>query len=319
MKKRASLLALGGTVTLVSLLFAFPPMFSTAFAQTANAATATTTKAPERALTYALIAAVGDRFTFVTQKQSVGSNVIDNFTRRIVKIEGNVLNNAVLRGLDQALAQSEPTSVRVFMTLEAAEMENVLPQDRESIAIGKIITAVEKMPQRKDWDKIIVVTPKYMQSEYSGMGSKLSGLGVYIQPLYSARLDGSGTDSTNDLEVTDSTGSDTRAPDGSRTKSKRYIAPFSYIQKWVLDAKTLKVLEKDARHDFSKLFDKQSTAVNVAQSIPDDVLAERILTLAERSAASSMGADLSAVVLIGDVTAIDAKTGEPLKAPPPKK
>jgi hypothetical protein len=73
MKKRANLLAFGGTVTLVSLLFAFPPMFSTALAQTANtapAASATATKAPERALTYALIAAVGDRFTYVTQKQS---------------------------------------------------------------------------------------------------------------------------------------------------------------------------------------------------------------------------------------------------------
>jgi hypothetical protein len=311
MKKRTALLA-------ISLAFGITVTSSIAFAQAADPATAAA-KPAERPLTYALISAVGDRFTFVTQKQSVGSNIIDNFTRRVVKIEGNVLNNAVLRGLDQALAQSEPASVRIFMSLEAAEMENVLPQDREAVAIGKIVTALEKMPQRKDWDKIIVVTPKYMQSEYSGMGSKLSGLGVYVQPLYSAKLNSSGSDSTNDLEVSESTGSDTRAPDGSKTKSKRYVAPYSYIQKWVLDAKTLKVLEKDARHDFSKLFDKQSTAINVAQSIPDDVLAERILTLAERSAASSMGADLSAVVQIGDVTAIDPKTGEPLKAAPPKK
>jgi hypothetical protein len=311
MKKRATLIA-------ISVLLAIPLASSTAFAQ-ATDSTPATVKTAERPLTYALISAVGDRFTYVTQKQSVGSNMIDNFTRRVVKIEGNVLNSAVLRGLDQALAQSEPNSVRVFMSLEAAEMENVLPQDREAIAIGKIVTALEKMPQRKDWDKIIVVTPKYMQSEYSGMGSKLSGLGVYVQPLYSAKIDGIGADSTNGLEVSESTGSDTRAPDGSKTKSQRYVAPFSYIQKWVLDAKTLKVLEKDARHDFSKLFDKQSTAINVAQSIPDDVLAERILMLAERSAASSMGADLSAVVQIGDVTAVDPKTGEPKKAPPPKK
>ncbi len=313
MKKRATLLA-------ISVLLALPMASSTVFAQAADSMPVAA-KPTERPLTYALVSAVGDRFTYVTQKQSVGSNVIDNFTRKVVKIEGNVLNSAVLRGLDQALAQSEPTSVRVFMSLEAAEMENVLPQDREAIAIGKIVSALEKMPQRKDWDKIIVVTPKYMQSEYSGMGSKLSGLGVYVQPLYSATINSSGADSANDLEVSDSTGSDTRAPDGSKTKSRRYVAPFSYIQKWVLDAKTLKVLEKDARHDFSKLFDKQSTAINVAQSIPDDVLAERILTLAERSAASSMGADLSAVVQIGDVTAIDPKTGEPLKAKaaPPKK
>lgn len=310
MKKRTTLVAISMLLTLLLLS-------STAFSQAADSTPTSakpSTPPSTPPLTYALVSAVGDRFTFVTQKQSVGSNSIDNFTRRVVKVEGNVLNSAVLRGLDQALTQSEPTSVRVFMSLEAAEMENVLPQDREAIAIGKIVSALEKMPQRKDWDKIIVVTPKYMQSEYSGMGSKLSGLGVYVQPLYSATISSSGSESANDIEVSDSTGSDTRAPDGSKTKSRRYVAPFSYIQKWVLDAKTLKVLEKDARHDFSKLFDKQSTAINVAQSIPDDVLAERILTLAERSAASSMGADLSAVVQIGDVTAIDPKTGEPLKA-----
>jgi hypothetical protein len=286
-----------------------------AFAEDSAAA-----KSSERPQTYALVSAVGDKFTYVSQKQSTGSNVIDNFSRKVVKVPNNVLNNAVLLGLDKGLAQTEPNSVRVLLSLEAPAVEDVLPQDREAAALAKVIASIEKMPQRNTWDKIVVVTPKFMFSEYSGMGSKLSGLGVYVQSLYSAKLDGSGAEGLDvDVDASGTGASDTTSPEGSKTKSRRYVAPFSYIQKWVLDAKTLKVIEKDARHDFVKLFDPQSTAINVAKSIPDDVLAARILTLAERSAARSMGADLSAVVEIGDVTAIDPKTGAPLKSAPPKK
>lgn len=306
-----------------SLLIRLPISLSLGLSMVTTLASAQASEpvaAPSRPLTYALISAVGDRFTIVSQKQSVGSNVIDNYSRKIIKIQGNVLNSAILRGLDKALADSDPTSVRIFMSLEAAELDNVYPQDREAVALGKIVSAVEKMPQRKDWDKIIVVAPKYMQSEYSGMGSKLSGLGVYIQALYSAKLTDTGTESLgSEIGISDSSGSGTTAPDGTKSMSTRYIAPFSYLQAWTLDAKTLAVIDKNARHDFTKLFDRQSTALNAALTIPDDVLASRILTLAERSAAGALGTDLSATVEIGDVTAIDPKTGAAKKSDAPKK
>jgi hypothetical protein len=306
-KKRALLLSLG-----ISFIALVPFLSLPTYAQTPDAKTA------DKPLTYALVSAVGDRFTYVSQKRATGSNVIDNFTRQVVKVENNVLNSAVLRGLDKALAQSEPNSVRVFMSLAAAEMENVLPQDREEVALGKVVSAIEKMPQRKDWDKVVVVTPKFMFSEYSGMGSKLSGLGVYVQPLYGDSLEGVFVEGPEGA-ANEFGGSDTTAPDGAKTTSKRYVAPFSYLQVWVLDAKTLRVIEKNARHDFTKLFDKKSTAIDVWKSIPEDVLASRIITLAERSAAGAMGADLTAIVEIGDVTAINPKTGAPLKSAPAKK
>lgn len=290
-----------------------------AFAQAPDAAPIAA-KQGERPLTYALISAVGDRFTFVRKKQSTGTNIIDTFTRKVVKIPDNALNSAVLRGLDKALAESDPSSTRVFLSLDAAELDNVLPQDREAVALGKVVSAVEKMPQRKDWDKIVIVAPKYMQSEYSGMGSKLAGIGVFVQPLKSAASAGLTSDaSTTDVDIKELGASDTTSPDGSKSNSKRYVAPFAYLQTWVLDAKTLNVLEKHARHDFTKLFDKDSAALDVANSIPDELVAARVLRLAERSAAGAMGADLSAVVEIGDVTAIDQKTGEAKKTAPPKK
>lgn len=307
-KKRSFLISLG-------MLVVVPLSSFNSFAQAPDA------KPAAKPITYALISAVGDQFTFVSKKQSTGSNIIDNFTRKVIKVPNNALNSAVLRGLDKALAQSDPTSIRVFMSLEAAELENVLPQDREAVALGKVVAAVEKMPERKDWDKIVVVAPKFMQSEYKGMGSKLSGLGVFVQALYSSTLGGSiGPEgASSEIGGSEFGGSDTTAPDGTKSASRRYVAPFSYLQSWVLDAKTLQVLEKNARHDFTKLFDKKSTAIDVLKSIPEDVLAGRILMLAERSAAGTMGADLSAIVEIGDVTAIDPKTGDAKKPDTTKK
>jgi hypothetical protein len=307
-KKRSLLISLG-------MLVVVPFSSFNILAQAPDA------KPAGKPITYALISAVGDQFTFVSKKQSTGSNIIDNFTRKVIKVPNNALNSAVLRGLDKALAQSDPSSVRIFMSLEAAELENVLPQDREAVALGKIVAAVEKMPQRKDWDKIVVVAPKFMQSEYDGMGSKLAGLGVFVQALYSATLGGSIGEEGASSQIGGSEfgGSDTTAPDGAKSASRRYVAPFAYLQSWVLDAKTLQVLEKNARHDFTKLFDKKSTAIDVWKSIPEDVLAGRILTLAERSAAGTMGADLSAIVEIGDVTAIDPKTGDTKKPDATKK
>jgi hypothetical protein len=58
---------------------------------------------------------------------------------------------------------------------------------------------------------------------------------------------------------------------------------------YVLDPKTMKVVEKVARHDFTKLNDPNSTALDIGRSIPLDVLATRMTNLIERSAARALG------------------------------
>ncbi|NJR72315.1 MAG: hypothetical protein HC782_04640 [Gammaproteobacteria bacterium] len=144
---------------------------------------------------------------------------------------------------------------------------------REAVAIGKIVAELEKRPERLTWDKIIVATPKYLQSERSGMGPKLHGLGVYVQPLTGARSI-EGLDGDQDIDVSNQGESDTTNPeDGKKNRSKVYVAPYSYIQVYVIDPKTMKVIEKVARHDFTKLNDPNSTALDVGKSIPLDMLA----------------------------------------------
>ena len=270
------------------------------------AATQTTTATPPAAATpqkqiFALVSAVGDQFTYVRQKESTGSNIIDNNIRNNIKVPSNGLNMAVLRGLDAGITAAHPDSEKIYIALNAAEMKDVLPQNREAVAIGKIVSELEKRPERATWDKIIVATPKYLQSERSGMGPKLHGLGVYVQPLTGGSLQGEGGEP--DIDVSGQGESDTTNPeDGKKNKSKVYVAPYSYIQVYVIDPKTMKVIEKIARHDFTKLNDPNSTALDVGKSIPLDVLATRMTALIERSAARAVGeSEVGVTVTIQEV------------------
>ncbi len=264
--------------------------------------------------TYALISAVGDQLDYVTRKQETGSH-LDPFNRVKMKVAGNALNASVLRGLDKVLDDTDPGSKRVYMSLAPIEMNGVRPQDREKVAIGKIVAALEKIPQRKDWDKIIVVTPSFRASEFNGMGTKLQGLGVFVQPLYAGTMN----DDSGDIDL-DGAGMGDAAdtPDGKQTRSKRYVAPYSYTQLWVLDAKTLEVLEKNDRYDNQKYFDPMATAINVANTISTEDLAKRLSSLIEKSASRALsGTTIGTRVDIGDIKRVPSGSTAP--AEPPKK
>lgn len=271
-------------------------------AQPTDATAAAATAAKERPRSYALVSAVGDRFTYVRQRRQVGSNIIDNFARKELKVADNALNFAVLRGLDQALGEAEPGSKRVLMAMNATEMDGVLPKDRERVALEKMIAALEPMPQRRDWDRIIVVTPTYVFSEHNGMGSKLNGLGIYVRPQESGSL--AGDNFAGDTDLSQQGESATTGPDGKKNRSKRYIAPFSYLQVITLDAKTLRVIDKNARYDFQKLFDPNATALNVENSLSPDFLTGRIISLIELSAGRAINENYGAKVDIGDIKAV---------------
>jgi hypothetical protein len=253
--------------------------------------------------TIVLVSAVGDQFTMVRQKEQVGSNILDNFQRSTFKVPNNLFNNIVLRGLDRAVAAEEPNSKRIFMTLAPAELDGVRPQDREKVAVGKLASALENHPDRKSWDKIYIVTPKFLLSEYSGMGAKLQGLGVYIQPLKGGKFED--IESGTEIDASSNGESDTLDPDGDGVKSKVYVAPFSYLSLYVLDAKTMNVLEKNTRHDFRKLFDPKSTALDVAKSIDIAFLGENIESLVERSVMKAVkDVEDKARVEVGDVKTV---------------
>jgi hypothetical protein len=236
----------------------------------------------------------------------VGSNVLDHYDRKVIKVPNDAINASVLKGLDNAIAQRDPGSTRILARLNPLEMDGVRPADREKIAMGKLIATLEKFPQRQEWDTIIVVTPKFQFSERKGMGSKLEGIGVYVQPLESGRMtDDSGAD------ILGSEGEETITPEGKPGKrSSTFVAPYNYTQTWVFDARTLKVLETSARYEFQKIYDQESTALNVANSIPIDKLAQIFTTFVEKSVARGVGEALPSIE-IGEIKPVAVQPVKP--------
>lgn len=260
-------------------------------AQAAPAAAPPATSAPR---VFALVSAVGDQFQYVRQKESVGSH-LDPFVRNTMTVPDHALNNAVLRGLDRAIAAEYPESQRVFMAMRPdTAIQEALPQDREALTMRRVMDMLEKNPQRAGWDQIIVVTPKWLMSERQGMGSKLSGIGLYVQPLGS-ELDTSGEfvdDSVEDMGR-------------QQVRSRRFVAPFFYVQVTTLDAKTLTTIRSESRYDFRKIVDKDSTALDVAAQFTPEQLASHMQRFVETSAlrAVSEKAD-SGTVQVGPVKTV---------------
>ena len=276
---------------------------SFAHAQTPAPVPATTTSsavvssAPK---TFALVAAVGDQFQYVRQKESVGSH-LEPYIRHNMQVPDNALNHAVLRGLDRALAADFPDSERVFLAMRSDfTAEGVLPQDREAETMRRVMAMLEKNPARKDWDQIIVVTPKWLMSERQGMGAKLSGIGMYVQPLGALS------------DVADEKMGDTvENPDRTSTTSRTFVAPFFYVQVTTLDAKTLKTLRSESRYDFRKVVNKESAALDVEYGFTPEQLASTLTRFVETSALRAVNDKVgTGTVQVGPVKNLPAAVPE---------
>ena len=226
--------------------------------------------------TIALLAAVGDQFQYVRQKKSVGSN-LEPFIRQSITAPDQLLNRMVLKGMDKAVAVEYPGAEVVMMTLRPDPPElKILPQDREAHTMGRVMAMLKDYQDRQRWDEIMVVTPKWLMSERKGMGSKLSGIGIYVQPL------GSGKDASEENALDDEVRD---GGENQKMRSKTFVAPFFYIQVTVLDAKTLKVLRTDDRYDYRKLVNSDSAALDVQASFTPEQLGaelERFVEAASR-------------------------------------
>ena len=255
------------------------------------AVTSATATAPEKVKTIALLAAVGDQFSYVRQKESVGSN-LQPFVRQNITAPDQLLNRMVLKGMDKAVAAEYPGAEVVMMTLRPDPPElKILPQDREAHTMGRVMAMLQNYPDRMRWDEIMVVTPKWLMSERRGMGSKLSGIGVYVQPL------GSGKDAMDDDALEDEVRD---AGEHQKMRSKKFVAPFFYIKVTVLDAKTLQVLRTDERYDYRKLVNSDSAALDVQASFTPEQLGAELERFVE-TASRKLVVDRPGSVEIGPV------------------
>ena len=246
----------------------------------ALAATTASGQPVEKPRVYALVSAIGSQISVVRQRADVGSN-IPPYRRYTVEAPGTSVDGAVLRGLHRAVASEDPDSQRIFLRLDPEQVKGIFPYQRGEVLSERVMGALLTMPERKDWHRIILVTPRFLNVEREGMGPKLYGIGIYIQPLGRNRAGW-----IEDIE----TGLDpeTVSPSGEKSNSYRYVAPYFYAQVWVIDAQTMKVIEVNERYDFQRLYDPQSTAIDVAAQIPPEVLAASLEMFVEGAASRAL-------------------------------
>jgi len=248
---------------------------------------------PPQPQVVALIAAVGDRIEVVRQRQQVGSH-LDTFTRKTIQVSTQALNYAVLRGLDAAVAEDEPEAKRVLLqwtmpTELADRVEKANGQDRQPLVLDALLSYLRGLPQRKDWDQVELLVPAYFFAPIRGMGTRLSGIGVYIQPLANQSV-ALGNITDNDVAFTETDGDNkTVNPNtGETAKSSVYVAPYMYFERLTYDAKTLDLLKRQRFFSNTKYADPMSTALDVSEQMSPEQLMGKLMETVERAAYKSI-------------------------------
>lgn len=283
-----------------------------------TAAPASGPEASARPQVIALVAAVGGQVTMVRQRQSVGSH-LEPFHRQVIPLKGQTLNMAVLNGLDRGIEQDEPQAQRVLLAWNPPEelqarLAELRGPARDDAMLDALIEHLRPMPERQGWDRIEAIMPKYFRAEMRGMGSKLQGIGVYVQPLERQLLDidGDGNISSSAAVGDDGTGRRVINPrTGAVNNASTYVAPYMYFERVTLDARTLAVLARKQQFDASKYHDPMSNARDVSGHLTPEMLTEKMLALAERSAYQSVRGKGSSV----DVSVPVPVAGMPASSP----
>jgi hypothetical protein len=263
-----------------SILFVAFALLIALAAGPAHALAANDIAKPAKQKSYALVAAIGDQFSVVSEEESTGSR-LRGYKRSTQTAPDNLLNVLALQGLEKVVAQLDPGSNRTYLALNAIHVEKAVNAERGAAMIAKIQSQLAGMPQRKDWDLILVAIPAYQRFEIDGMASKLEGFGVFTEPLQGGTF--SHSRYTYDLDLAQRYKADALTPENKEIRSKTYAAPFSYVEVWVLDAKDLSVIDKQKSFRNQKLANPGSGTLDINQSVSKEFMAKQMIALVEGS------------------------------------
>ena len=240
-------------------------------------------------MTYALVSAIGNEITYVRQLKGTGTNITP-LRRHPVKVPDGSIDAAVLRGLDRAIEQEDPGSTRLFLRIEPGKLTGIQGVNRGEVISKQVLDDLAHAAERKDWDRIILVTPRFVNTGSQQMGDKLHGIGIYAQPL------GRNMVMSDEGDFMSSSDPQAFAPDGKASTSYRFNAPYFFAEIWIVDARTMQVLERKERFDFTRYYDPDG-APDPAQNMPAGVLADKLVTFVEKASSKAFREAIGEVIV----------------------
>jgi hypothetical protein len=247
--------------------------------------------APDKPVVIAMVATVGDQVSYTRQGTS-GQSDLGATYRKTVSIPTQTLNAAVLKGLDRALEREEPGSKRFFLMWNtpadtAEALKAAYGEQRNVLLLEALLAQLRSLPQRMQWDRIEAILPRYARNEVDDMGSKLGGIGFYVQPLKKIGVE---FQENGDAITTEADGSSQTVDPktGKKGKFDTFVAPYFFFDRITLDARTLQVLARKSHFDNTKYHDPNSTAIDVADHMPVAEMFTRLAALMEQSAFRSV-------------------------------
>jgi hypothetical protein len=277
-------------VTLLCLVF---PLL--AGAQTADEAAA----AP-KPRTFALVAAMGEGFNIVVEKASVGSHLAP-FDRERLESAGASVNALVILELARQVSALDASVRFVPMIYPPPPMPDVTAARRSQATFDAVVAELKQAPDRRTWDRILIVTPAYRGPRKDGMASQLAGMGMFIEPLCVSDANSCGDG------VAPLSGPMTQRPDGSMAPANGFFAPYFYATLWELDAATMEVIAKrDVFHH-----QKMSSDNDLFPAKIDAAERARINVQLANLVTQSIGDALKKTDLAGKVEARDVKGVDP--------
>jgi len=261
--------------------------------------------------TIALISTLGDQLSIVKQRSKRASSV-DDFSRRTVQVDPQLLNMAVLRGLDSALAEEEPRARRIMLRWSAnpglaEQLKNASFEARDVLVLDALRERLSQMPQRVEWDRIEAILPRFAWDTREGMPTRLGGVGIYVKPTGHQweLLDEDGIDRQQDYADPDQATTNVRT--GEQQKAKAYVAPFISFERVTLDAKTLAVIARKPQFTHTKYSDPNAKSIDVIEQVSPADIVTQLNKLVEQAAYRSV----RGAVEVGPVKQLPKESSKP--------
>lgn len=266
---------------------------------------------PSKPKAYALVGAFEDQFTLIYETpaaQRVASPRVDQYRRERVAAPAGTFNRIALVQLDMLYKEREPTSRRTLLSISVKPPGNPGNEQREATVLRQVRAALEPMPERKSWDRIVVALPALQRLEVDRMPRRVEGFGVYLQPNCQSHPKWCA------MAFQPTAGATAHTPEGEEIQANFFVAPFSNVAVLTLDPRTFEVLDRQESFTNEKLYDPKAESMDMSKNLDKSFLAERVV--------ENIGASINEAVTgspkIPKVDVKDVKQVDPAKAEPKK-